>query len=61
MATLDPRLLSIDTGSSMQVVLNDQLQNHCVVFSAVVSNSLGVGLKHTCSMMHLLATSLSGM
>ena len=24
-----------------------KLQNQCVVFSAVASNSLGVGLKHT--------------
>ena len=24
-----------------------ELQNQCVVFSAVASNSLGVGLKHT--------------
>ena len=53
MATLAPGILTVDTGSSVQVVLNEQLQNQCVVFSAVASNSLGIGLKHTCYILHI--------
>ena len=54
MATVAPRILTVDTGSLVQVVLNDQTQNHCVVFTAVPSNSLGVGLS-MCSIIHLMA------
>ena len=30
MATLVPRILTVDTGSVVQVVLNDQTSNQCV-------------------------------
>ena len=49
MAIFAPRILTVDAGSLVQVVLNEQTSKSlCSVQCCnIASNSLGVGLKHT--------------